>query len=79
MYNLIFKLINCDGVEVEYKYNNPSDFLSKCDYGNDDETMELPTLDDEVIEFIYYGNHVSLKQNHINTVLDIYDYCSERE
>lgn len=79
MGNLKFKLINCDGVEVEYKYNNPSDFLSLCDYGNDEETMNLPSFDDEVTEFTYYGNCVSLKQNHINTVLDVYDYCCERE
>lgn len=52
MENLIFKLINCDGVEVEYKYNNPTDFLSKVDHGNDEETMELPTLDDEQEEMM---------------------------
>ena len=79
MYNLEFTARNCDGIEVLYQYHNPTDYLSLVDYGNDEESMVLPMLDDEVTEMKYYGNYVSLKQNHIETVSDIYDYCAERE
>lgn len=76
MYNLIFKLINCDGNEVELKYFNPSDFLSQMDYSKN---ADIPMLDDKVTKVLYYGNYVSLKQNSINNVSDVYDYCCERE
>jgi hypothetical protein len=76
MYNLTFKAMNRDGKEIEHKYINHSDFLSQMDYS---ENIDIPMLDDEVTEFIYYDNRISLKQNMIQAVSDIYDYCSERE
>lgn len=76
MSNLNFKLINCEGKEVELKYVNPSDFLSQLDYS---ESTDIPMLDDKVVEVLYYGNQVSLKDNSINDVSDLYDFCCERE
>lgn len=74
---LTFKVIK-NGVEKEYKYNKPENFIDKVDFGFDDENFDIP-LAGQVIELKYYNLKISLKEESIKEVLDIYDFCCERD
>jgi hypothetical protein len=74
MGELVFSYLNSGLERVEAEFLTVQEFIDTMnDYDNDD--VDIPMLDDEDVEAIFYGDDNDIK--HFDTVDDLLTYCEE--
>ena len=69
MKDLKFSYENCNGEEIHLEYDTIMDFLNDIE----SEKMDIPMLDDEKVNAIFFEN--KLNQKKFNSIFDLVEHC----